>query len=63
MKELPDEDGDSKSDTSGFKTENLEETKPKKKRKKTKAKKTKACNITTVSLLSCSSFLRLRILS
>ena len=41
-KEPPDEDGDPKSDTSCFKSENIEKAKPKKKGKKTKAKKTKA---------------------
>ena len=38
-KEPPDEDGDPKSYTSGFKSENLEEANPNKKRRKTKARK------------------------
>ena len=41
-KDLTYEGGDSKSDTYGFESENLEKAKPKKKKKKTKAKKTKA---------------------
>ena len=40
-KEPPNEDGDPKSDTSGFESENFKEAKPKKKRSKTKANKAK----------------------